>query len=292
MIEALALKFVIRNADAREHELSVDAEMARIGSGSHCEIRLEAEDAAVEHVCVKVRAGVVFAEALCMNPPALLNGSPFVEGRLLPESVLKLGRVELRVSVVERYLVTGKRRGPTPASRRMVYALCSIGIPLGIALMSMVPDSRPPNWEQPAQVLWATDQEISCPQNEPASASALADKLRAQAETARERAPFSPEDGTQAVDLFASAAACYSAAGASAEVEHVRSARADLKRTLEREFHVHQVRLERALVTQRFEQAKTEIRVLMSFANHRAPDYVNWLSTLDRQIVVKFTGGI
>ena len=172
----------------------------------------------------------------------------------------------------------------------MVYALCSIGIPLGIALVSVVPSSQPPNWEQPVQVLWTTEQEVSCPENEPASAAALADKLRAQAESARERAPFSPEDGTQAVDLFASAAACYSAAGASAEVERAHRARADLKKAVEREFHVHQVRLERALVTQRFDQAKIEIRVLLSFANHRAPDYVNWLSTLDRQIVVKFTG--
>lgn len=288
MIEALALQFTIRYPDGREQVLSVDAETARIGSGSHCEIRLEAEDAAVEHICVQVRAGVVLAQARCMNPPVLLNGSPLVEGRLLPDSVLRLGRLELRISAVERFHVAGARRGPTPASRRMIYALCGIGIPLGIVLIAAGPKSRAPDWSQRPQKLWVNEQKASCPQNDPAMASALAAKLRTQAETARERAPFSPEDGTQAVDLFANAAACYDTAEANEEASLARAAGNSLKQLMEREFHVHQVRLERALVAKRYDQAKTEIRLLMSFANHRVTDYFNWLSTLDRQLVVKF----
>ncbi|MGE5785171.1 MAG: hypothetical protein ACM3ZE_11300, partial [Myxococcales bacterium] len=223
-----------------------------------------------------------------MNPPVLLKGLPFVEGRLLPDSVLRLGRVELRVSAVERFQVAGGRRGPTPASRRMVYALCGMGIPLGIVLIAAVPKSKPPDWSQRPQKLWVDEQKASCPQQDSATASALATKLRVQAETARERAPFSPEDGTQAVDLFVSAAACYDTAGADDEASLARAAGANLRQVMEREFHVHQVRLERALVAKHYDQAKTEIRLLMSFANHRVTDYFNWLSTLDRQLAVKF----
>ncbi|HEY5958280.1 MAG TPA: FHA domain-containing protein [Polyangiaceae bacterium] len=291
MIEALALRFVIRTADADVRELNVDAETARIGSGPHCEIRLDPEDAAVEHVHVTVRAGAAYAESRDVQPRALLDGRPFTQGPLLPESVLGLGRVEVRVSVVARYEMHGMRRGPTVASRRALYVLSALGLPLLIALLAMHSNEHNAEWQLRPQALWSSREESTpCPQTEPAAATALAEKLRSQAETARERTPFSPEDGTQAVDLFARASACFTAGGQVAEAARLDVTGRELKRNMEQQFHVHQVRLERALVTQRYDLAKTEIRVLMSFSNHRAYEYFNWLSTLDRQIVVKFAG--
>lgn len=289
MIETPALKFVIRNPDGTRRELSVDSDSARIGSGPHCEIRLAPEDAAVEQLEVRARSEGVFAEARSLNPPVLLNGVPFVQGRLLPESSMKLGRVELSVSLVERYGAPGARASERRRSRA-IHLLGAIGIPLGILFIALEPQAQPARWNIDPQPLWPKQEQVTCPQTDMPSARALAEKEKTQGETARERAPFSPQDGVQAVEHLSRAAACYAAAHVDAEASRTRQAAEALKRVLEQQFHVHQVRLERALVTERYDEAKKEIRILLSFGGRRPDAFFEWLATLDRQLDLKFLG--
>ena len=58
-----------------------------VGSGAHCEIRLPQGMAAVEQLVIESRQGGVFAEARSLDPMPQLNGSPFTQGRLLPDAV-------------------------------------------------------------------------------------------------------------------------------------------------------------------------------------------------------------
>ncbi len=289
MIEAPALKFALRNPDGTRRELSVDSDSARIGSGAHCEIRLSGENIAVEQLEVCARSEGVFAQARSLHPPVLLNGVPFVQGRLLPESSLRVGDVEISVTLVERYGSTNTRASERRRSRA-IYLLGGIGIPLGILLLALEPQAQAARWNIEPQPLWPKEERVSCPQNDVAAAAALADKEKAQGETARERAPFSPQDGVLAVEHFARAAACYSVARARPELEAARRSASELKRSLEQQFHVHQVRLERALVTERYDEAKKEIRILLSFAGRRSGALFDWLATLDRQLDLKFLG--
>lgn len=285
-MEALALKFTIQSANGG-HELCVDSESARVGSGSHCEIRLEPEHAAVEQLRVNVRAGGVFAEARTFEPPTLLNGAVFVQGRLLPDSVLKVGGVTIRVDVVERHALGGHRSGSAAASRRALYAIAGTGIPIAILLVGMGAGAASPSLDVPAQALWSGDEDFSCPEKEPSLAAARAGELSAHAESGRERSAFAPEDGVAAVELYAQAAACYTLASVNGRAQQARADETALRRELAARFHVHQVRLERALSTQRFEAAKLEVRTLLSFVHRRSDAYTDWLSMVDRQLVVK-----
>src|SRR4051794_36261511 len=92
-----SLKFVIRDAAGNQRELGVDSDVAQLGSGAHCEIRLPPEQAAPEQLRIEARAGGVFAEVRSLSPATLLNGVPFTQGRLLPESRLQIGNFQVSV---------------------------------------------------------------------------------------------------------------------------------------------------------------------------------------------------
>jgi hypothetical protein len=111
-----------------------------------------------------------------------------------------------------------------------------------------------------------------------------------RAETARERAPFSGNDGVVAVEAFERSAACFGSAERLDRAEYAKRDAERLKRAIQQDFHVHRVRLERALATKRYEEARTEVRLLLSYVGQRGGDYTSWLSSLDRQIELKFAG--
>ena len=87
------LEFRIRHPDGRQEQLVVDSDRVLIGSGAHCEIRLPASEAAVEHVLVTFLGGGVFATARALSPAPTINGSPFTQAPLTsPVASSKLGR--------------------------------------------------------------------------------------------------------------------------------------------------------------------------------------------------------
>jgi hypothetical protein len=286
-----SLKFTLRSRDGRAHELVVDSARALVGSGAHCEIRLPAEEAAVEHLLVEASAAGVFAQARCLNPPVLLSGVPFTQGRILPDSVLEIGGTHLSARVaeadVERTATGNKKR----ARMSPVHVIGLIGFPLGILALATGPDAAHGDDGVPEPpALFAADAKVTCPQNRAAEASALALDERALAEAQSERAPFFAEDGVSAVAHYARAAACFKVGGDGAAAQLARESAAALERKLNQEFHVHQVRLERALATEEYDRARTEIHMLLSFVAAQPGEYANWLTTLDRRIQLKYSG--
>jgi hypothetical protein len=55
MLRTTSLLVGISYPNGRREELTVDSESALIGSGAHCEVRLPAEHAAVEHLFIESR---------------------------------------------------------------------------------------------------------------------------------------------------------------------------------------------------------------------------------------------
>jgi len=291
-MEHYLLTFVVRDeGTGKRTELTVDSELARVGSGAHCEIRLPIEQAAIEQLRVEVRSGAVFAETRAVQPPTLLNGSPFTQGRLLPDSVLEVGSLKLSV-VARRATHVANQAAVAKSSRsKFVYVLGAVGFPLGFwALWVTEPNAASQETAPvPAPELFA--QAVStCKETSPDAARALALLDLARASSAHERAPFDAAEGVSAVALYARAAACFRAAG-DEEAASAATLSADaLKRDMTQDFRLHQVRLEWAQATEHFDAARTEISYLSSFvAGLSDREYANWLSTLDRRIQLKFT---
>jgi hypothetical protein len=286
------LKLSLRHDDGARQELTVDTTQALIGSGSHCEVRLPAEDAALEQMLLSVNGSGIFGQVRSLERPVTLNGVPFVEGRLLPDSLLRIGRVELIASLVESGAAssgggTKKSSSGSPA----IYALAAVGFPLGIyLLLTQSPaESALPNEVQPPP-LFAAAGATRCPESVPEAAVAFGGEELRRAETARERAPFSGQDAVSAVNSFQRAAACFTVGSSPERASDASLHEARLKKSVELDFHVHRVRLERALATKSYEEARTEVRLLLSYVGRRGNPYSSWLTSLDRQIELKFAG--
>lgn len=281
------LRFTIEYPNATKRELSVDSDNVTVGSGAHCEIRLSGDDIPVEQLKVEARGGGVFAEARSMTPPALVNGIPFVQGRLLPTTVLHVGAIRLRVEYAEAGERPSVSRAKAKKTNPLIWVVAGVGFPLGFYLVfTLRPQESTLGAAPPPPPLWAQAEGESCVHQDRAVAEAQAVSYLDQAVARRERSPFSPQDGIESVVLYAQAAACFSRAQnpadarfASGEAEHMRQASS-------RQFHVHQVRLERALAMKEYDAAQAEARILQAFVGSGGKEYSGWLSDLQRRMKV------
>jgi len=291
MNDVSILEISVRYPDGTRQQLTVDAATALIGSGSHCEIRLPPEDAAVEQLRLSLDAAGIFGQVRSVERGVTLNGVPFVEGRLLQGSLLAIGRVELTVAVIETLVARGQTKKQRESGKSVIYALAALGLPLGFYLVLSQRDvgSVLPNEVEPP-ALFADASATRCPEDEPSPALAVATEERRRGETARERAPFSGQDAVSAVVAFRRSAACFVRAGSEGQAGDSRRQADALEHDVQTEFHVHRVRLERALATKSYEDARTEVRLLLSYIGRHSGGYANWLLSLDRQIELKFSG--
>jgi hypothetical protein len=209
----------------------------------------------------------------------------------LPGSLLSIGRVELSVSVIETVVGGKQTKKQRDTGKSAIHALGVLGFPLGFYLIFSQQDAAsalPSEVEPPP--LFAASSAVQCPESERAAALAVAAEERSRAETARERAPFSGQDAVNAVVAFRRSAACFARAESTDQESDSRHQAEVLERDVESEFHVHRVRLERALATKSYEEARTEVRLLLSYIGRRSGAYASWLLSLDRQIELKFAG--
>ncbi|APR84466.1 Hypothetical protein A7982_09815 [Minicystis rosea] len=282
------LEFNIRHPDGRSEKLVVDSDRVLIGSGAHCEIRLPAAEAAVEHVLVTFLGGGVFATARALSPAPTINGSPFTQAPLLAESVLGVGQVQMTIGVVEvaenANVIKKKQESTSP----MTYVLAAVAIPLSLYIILDDPPSDTAVKDRPKDVpsLWAAAAP-SCPQRAADQALALAREKRVVAEGKRERSPFHVQDGVAAVPLFQVASACYKNAEDSSASREMEASANRLKKSLEEDYRAHQMRLEHAIEVKDLRTAQKEVKVLLAMLQGQANPYVVWLSNLDRRLQLK-----
>ena len=266
----------------------MDAERVLVGSGAHCEIRLPHGVVAVEQLSIETRAGGVFAEARSLDPMPQLNGSPFTQGRLLPDAVLGIGPFSLEVRLVEVERGATAKKEQSEKTSPVIYAAALLGFPLCLYIILHKPPEAPLRMPTKPPALWAANAP-ACPQTDPAAARAFADQQLTAAESKEERSPFYPEDGVSAVKAFQLASVCFDGAQEPEQAADASKAALQLRKRVADDFHIHQVRLERALSTKNYDSARTEVRILRAFLGGALGDYTNWLSVLDRQIEIKFS---
>lgn len=262
--------------------LEIQADRALVGSGAHCDVRLAPDEAAIEQLSIETIDEEVHVRVLSLDRPCLLNGAPFLEGRVPPTSMLELGSVLVCAKFIPRQAgeVKKGRRSATPPA---VQALALIGLAFGFYFVL----HRPGGSATAARVV-PTPPKLAlviedCPQEDPAAARSLAGETLVAAENKRERAPFYPSDGLDAMQLFARAASCYQRAGNERAAREARESAAQLQQRLSDELHVRHVRLERLLAERKYADAKREGQLITEYVADPAHQYRQWLSIVVRE---------
>lgn len=275
----VGLRFRLSHPDGRQETLLIDAERALIGNAAHCEVRLPPEIAAHEHIEVFASGGGVHfatrALAVAGRLP-MLDGAPLVEGRWPKASVLSLGGVQISVEPVD--IGAPKARPPYLWILAFIPFVALAAVAFAIA--------HPPKREEAAipdaPPLLPARGSTPCPSVPLDQRHGLAaEKLRI-ALAKRERSPFSPRDGLEAVLFFETAAACFEGAGESGESADVRRSADALREKLEEDYRVRRVRLEHAYRIHDAPAAKRELSVLVPMTAHQRGPYVEWLTAFDR----------
>lgn len=282
------LEFTISTSEGTASDrVVVDSEQVLVGSGPHCEIRLPPEHAAAEHVLVTFIGGAIYAQARAFQPPPLLNGSPFTETALSPGSRLKIGPVEITVSLVEiadvANLVKTKKERTSP----LTYLLAAVTVPVSLYILFDEPNERE-GAGKPEEVpaLWA-QAKATCTHKDPKQALTVARDKMVIALGRRERSPFDVRDGVLAVPLLEMAADCYRLAGENARSAEMEHAGERLKQQMEESYWAHQMRLEHALDVQNLRIGQHETEFLLRMLEGQTGPYMVWLSNLDRRLKLK-----
>jgi hypothetical protein len=272
-------RFRVSYADGRQEQILVDSERALVGSASHCELRLPPEVAMHEHIEVFAHEGAVhFATrpyALLTLP--LLDGVATVEGRWQAGSSLRIGDVQMTVELVSLGMAKAK-----PPIWALFVAIPAIAITaVGVALARPVDRGLPPIPEAPALV---GAKDAKCPEVSPEQRPVLATEKLRIALAKRERSPFAPQDGIEAIGLFELSAACFRTAGQAQQANEADESANVLRAKLDEDYRLRRVRLEHAYRTHQTNAAKRELVVLIPMTSHRRGPYTEWLAFLDRAV--------
>jgi hypothetical protein len=281
------IHFRIQFADGRLEQLTVDSDRVVLGSGSHCEIRLPPEQASVEHVLITVHGNGIYAQARALNPPPTINGSPFTQAPLLPDSILGIGHVQIAVAIVAIEDVANVIKKQQKKTSPMTYVLAVIALPLALFILydegandkaAAAPKEVPQLWPNASP---------PCPQKAPDLARNLAQDKKVMAEGKRERGPFHVQDAISAVPMFETAAACFKNAGDQGAATEMTNAAQKLRAQLMEDYRAHQMRLEHSLNVGDGRTAQREVRVLLGMLDGQSGAFVSWLQTADRMLALK-----
>ncbi len=282
------LRVEIRSADGRKAVTHVDGERLLIGSGAHCDVRLPLDQAASEHVAIQVVGGTVRAESKASEPPATVNGVAFTSIPLAPDVPLKIGSTLLFVALGD-FALDGaplvraqKKEGMSPLMKVLGVGVLLAGgylvLDWDTATVAMAP-TRAPELFAPAPA--------TCPQAAADQARSFAAEKFDIAEGKRERSPFAPKDGVQAVLLYDTARVCFEQAGDQASAAEADSAAKQLRASLTQDFRARRVRLEHLMAIGDYELAKNDVRVLRSLTEGKQGPWVNWLAAANQTVKQK-----
>ncbi len=274
-----SLKITVSEAGGRTIRVVVDGGSALIGSGGHCDIRLGPELVAVEQLFFDVQPGGLFAETRASTPHVLLDGVPFQRGRVLEDRVFKIGKLEVRAELVESQ---GKKRKTEEGVRPGLLVVAALVLGFGVYTLTHRKSDDGASYQQ-APSLFDPEAAV-CPDLSPSATSAVVETWLRDAAGRHERSPFSPQDGIEAVALYRRAVSCLKRLDRGTEADELTTEADSLANRLEKDFHVHRVRLSRALEEEDNEAARHEIELLRGYVTQRGTDFAEWLDYLDRKL--------
>jgi hypothetical protein len=276
------LRFEIRHKDGRKEITNVEGERVLIGHGAHCDIRLPLDQAASEHVAVEVIGGTVRVETKAYDPPATLNGMPFTNVPLPPDVPLRIGTTWVYIALgnvaFDGGPVLQQKKGEKTSPVMKLLGVVVLGA--GAYMMLNGDDDAVP--QAPTQVpeLFATAP-TTCPQS-PDQALMFAQERNDMAEGKRERSPFAPKDGVEAVELYELSAVCFRQAGDTERAADATEAAGQLRTAITQDFRARRVRLEHLMEVGDYQLAKNDVSSLGSLTQGKAGTWVSWLQATNR----------
>lgn len=262
-----------------------------VGSAITCQVIVERPEFAREHLLFSPRPeGCYVAIARGAPTPVLHNGVPVERGMVPWGSELSVGPVRfvLHDGTISRAayvaaLASGKTPKEKPKIHPLIVAALLVAIPVaGWLLLSPPQDDLPRATMAPPPLF--DPLERPCPQSDPVQARVLANESARRALAKAERLPFRSQDGIEAINHYAMAAACFRAIGDAQSAETNLAAARALMSHIEDEFRNHRFRLERALEQGRTEDALIETRLIKNLVAHRQGPYLTWLTSLERRL--------
>ncbi len=280
----------IRVLISRDQQVVSDVEVhgttLLIGSGGHCDVRLGPDLLAIEQVRLTIEEGQVWAETLARTPAVTLLGRPFLSGFVTPTDALSIGPLFVQMASSQGPVLVSKS-----GHKRFIALAGLLAVLATLAVSAALARTQAGGgfWRAPPQSPFAESAEKGpppCPERAAASATVAAGDLWREAIDHRERSPFSPQNGLEAVRLFDTAASCFAAGGDKDSSDEARTQGSMLRAQLEKSFHVHRVRLEHSITQQDYRLAKGEVSILKSFLAGREHPYAVWLDNLERWLEV------
>jgi hypothetical protein len=272
------LRFEIRYADGRKEVTHVDGERALIGNGAHCDIRLPLDQAAHEHVAVEVIGGTVRLETKAFEPAATVNGMPFTNMPIVPDVPLKIGSTRIFIALGDAVFEGGAVVQKKTEQTSPLMKVLAVVVLVAGAYMVMSNDEQP-GTVAPAQApeLFPAKSAVTCPQTAPDQARAFAADKFDVAEGKRERSPFAPKDGVEAVQLYDLAGACFKVGGDQARADLAATSSKQLRASITQDFRARRVRLEHLLAVGDYQLATNDVKVLRALTEGKQGKYVDWL---------------
>jgi len=275
-----SLKITVAEFGGRTIHVVVESGTALIGSGGHCDIRLGPELVAVEQLFFEVQPGGLFAEVRTNSPHVVVDGVPFQRGRVLDGRSFKIGKLDVRCELVE---AQGARAKSKEGVRPGLLILAAMVIGLGVYSI-VTRDGESESGDFRAAPPLFDGQASVCPDLTPAATETVVSTWLRDATGRHERSPFSPQDGVEAVRLYRRAAVCLKRLNRTQEAEELVVDADGLAGKLEKDFHVHRVRLSRALTEGNGVAARHEVTLLRGYLPQRGTDFALWLDYLDRRL--------
>ncbi len=279
------LRFEIRYGDGRKDVMHVEGERALIGTGAHCDIRLPLDQAAHEHVAVEVIAGTVRLETKAFEPAATVNGVPFTNMPIGPDVPLKIGATRIFIALgdapTDGAAVVKKKTEETSPLMKVLAVF--VVVAAGYMLLS---DDAQPVMGPPAQApeLFPAASSVTCPQSAADQARAFAADKFDVAEGKRERSPFAPRDGVEAVALYDVAAACFRIGGDGPRAAEAALDSKQLRAQITQDFRARRVRLEHLLSVGDYVLAKNDVKFLRALLEGKQGRYVDWLQQQNQML--------
>jgi hypothetical protein len=274
------IRFEILHPDGRKEVMAVDAERALIGSGAHCDIRLPLDQAASVAVAVEIVGSTVRVETKAFQPPVTVNGLPFDKIPIPPDMPVKIGATRVFIAAGDAafegvQVVQQKSTQLSP----MMKVLALVGI-AGAAylLLAEDPQSMPPAPTQDADLFLASP--AGCPQVAADQARSFAADKFDIAEGKRERSPFAPREGIQAVQMYELARVCFQQGGDAARAGEANANARQLRQSITQDFRARRIRLEHMMAVGDYQLARRDLAVLLALSEGKQGAWVTWLNSV------------
>lgn len=288
--DAIHLRCTVQHLDGSGQETAYEVDTPRIlfGSASHCDIQLPRTASAPEQLELVFDNTDIVVRTLTSEPSTKVLGQPFSGGRIADGTELQLSGLAIRVEKVELGARLGTSKRGTVRRGRLLFGVafgCMVLVAAGyFYVMHAV---TPQTAQRPDKPSLFTTSAVTC--DAPNAALARGKQWFSKAYSLWERSPFYLRDGVTAVDYFLKSAACLEAGGDAHAAQRATTLARALRNELEGEYHLHWVRLERALDTQGFDIAAVEVQYLSDLLHHQRGEYLDWLESLKRRIALGST---